>query len=350
MYEKRGKAAPSSKWSGASFFRAPRTQCTEARRIATDSRCWTKDRISSFNIVTSGTRNISKRWSTWKNFNRISGTNIVTSGTRYISKRWSISKNFNRISCANIVTSGTRNISKAWSTSKNFQLQFSRQYRDKRHSLHFQSLVDFKNFNRISRAFIVTSASRNISKRWPTWKNFNSISRANIVTSCTRNISKAWSTSKNFNRISCANIVTSDTRNISKAWSTSKNFQSHFSRQYRDWRHSQHPKLGRLEKLSIAFLAPISWLAPLATSPNVGRLEKISKISVAFLAPISWLAPLATSPNVGRLQKISIASPAPISWLAALASSSMVFQIFFQSHIRLLNKAPAIGKIYGDKW
>ena len=30
IYEKGGKAAPSSKWSGASFFRAPRTQCTEA--------------------------------------------------------------------------------------------------------------------------------------------------------------------------------------------------------------------------------------------------------------------------------------------------------------------------------
>ena len=39
-------------------------------------------------------------------------------------------KTFNPISCANIVTSGTRNISKAWSTSKNFQSRFSRQYRD----------------------------------------------------------------------------------------------------------------------------------------------------------------------------------------------------------------------------
>ena len=33
-------------------------------------------------------------------------------------------------------------------------------------------------------------------------------------------------------------------------------------------------KLGRLEKISIAFLAPISWPAALAISPNVGRLEK----------------------------------------------------------------------------
>ena len=81
------------------------------------------------------------------------------------------------------------------------------------------------------------------------------------------------------------------------------------------------PKLGRIQKISIAFLAPISWLAALATSPNVGRLQKFS---IAFLAPISWLAALATSPNVGRLQKISIAFLAPISWLAALATSPNV--------------------------
>ena len=37
-------------------------------------------------------------------------------------------------------------------------------------------------------------------------KTFNRISRANIVTSATRNISKRWSTSKNFNRISRANM------------------------------------------------------------------------------------------------------------------------------------------------
>ena len=166
-------------------------------------------------MVTSGSRNISKRWSAWKNFNRISSANIGTStgATRYISKRWSTSKIsiaflapiswlaalatspnlgrlqkiFNRIFRAIIVTSATRNISKAWSTSKNF--------------------------NRISRANnIVTSSTRNISKRWSTSKNFNRISRANIVTSGTRNISKAWPTSKNYNRISRANIVTSCTR------------------------------------------------------------------------------------------------------------------------------------------
>ena len=97
-----------------------------------------------------------------------------------------------------------------------------------------------KTFNRISRTNIVTSGTRYISKRWLTSKNFNRISRANIVTSGTRNISKAWSTSKIFNRISRATIVTSGTRNISKAWLTSKNFQSHFSRQYRNQRHSQH--------------------------------------------------------------------------------------------------------------
>ena len=172
------------------------------------------NRISHAHIVTRGTRNISNAWSTSKSFNRLSRANIVTSGTRNISNLWSTSNNFNRISRGNIVTSGTRNISKALST--------------------------WNNINRISRANDVTSATRNISKAWSTSKNFNRISRANIVTSATRNISKAWSTSKNFNRISRANIVTSATRNISKAWSTSKKFQSHFSRQYRDLRHSHH--------------------------------------------------------------------------------------------------------------
>ena len=121
------------------------------------------------------------------------------------------------------------------------------------------------------------------------------------VTSGTRNISKAWSTWKNFNRISRATIVTSGTRNISKAWSTSKKIQSHFSRQYRDQRDSQHfQSLVDFKKFSIAFLPPISWLAALATSPKLGRLQKIL---VAFLAPISWLAALATSPKLGRLEK-----------------------------------------------
>ena len=119
-----------------------------------------------------------------------------------------VEKTFDRISRANIVTSATRNISKAWSTSKKF--------------------------NRISRANIVTSATRNISKRWSTSKNFNRISRANIVTSPLATSPKLGRLQKIFNRISRANIVTSATRNISKAWSTSKNFQSHFSRQYRD--------------------------------------------------------------------------------------------------------------------
>ena len=107
---------------------------------------------------------------------------IVTCGTRNIPKAWSTLKNFNCISRANIVTRGTRNISNALSTSKYFKLHFSCQNRDQRYLHHLQSLVDFQILNRISRA----------------------------------------------------NIVTSSTRNISKAWSTSKCFQSHVSRQYRD--------------------------------------------------------------------------------------------------------------------
>ena len=166
----------------------------------------------------------------WVNWGRV--------GSSFLDQRRSTtSKNFNRISRANIVTSATRNISKAWSTSKNF--------------------------NRISRANIVTSATRYISKRWSTSKNFNRISRANIVTSATRNISKVWSTWTNFNRISRANIVTSATRYISKAWVDFK-------------------------KNSIAFLAPVSWLVALATSPKLGRLwtnfNRISRANIVTSA------------------------------------------------------------------
>ena len=278
------------------------------------------NRISRANIVTSGTRNISKAWSTWKIFNRISRANIVTSGTRNISKRWSTSTIFNCISRANIVTSGTRNISESWSTSKNFNrisranivtsgtrniskawsrgccgppkkkvffggTQHPLLGRIQKISIAFLAPISWlaalatspklvrlqKNFYRISRAIIVTSGTRNISKRWSTSTIFNCISRANIVTSGTRNISESWSTSKNFNRISRANIVTSGTRNISKAWSRGccgppkkKVF----------FGGTQHPLLGRIQKISIAFLAPISWLAALATSPKLVRLQK----------------------------------------------------------------------------
>ena len=58
-----------------------------------------------------------------------------------------------------------------------------------------------------------------------------------------------------------------------------KNFlsvESHFLRQYRDWRHSQHlQSLVDFKKISIAFLAPISRLATLATSPKLGRLQNM---------------------------------------------------------------------------
>ena len=103
-------------------------------------------------------------------------------------------------------------------------------------------------------------------------KIFNRISRANFVISDTRNISKAWVV---FNRISRPNIVTRGTRNISKRWSTSKKF-------------------------STAFLTPISitWLAAHATSPKLGRLQKNS---IAFLALIQWLATHPTFPNLIRL-------------------------------------------------
>ena len=180
------------------------------------------------------------------------------------------------------------------------------------------------------------------------WKTFNRISRANIVTVVApptyprlrqKKLSIAFlapiswlvalATSpkfgrlqKIFNCISPANIVTSGTCNTSKVCRLQKisiaflapiswlaalatspklgRFQSHFSRQYRDQRHSQHlQSLVDFKKFSIAFLVPISWLAALATLPKLFRLQKIS---IAFLAPISWLAALATSPKLGRFQ------------------------------------------------
>ena len=229
-------------------------------------------------MCTRGTRNISKAWSPWKNFNRISRANIVTRGTRNISKRWStwkisiaflsqlapisrlaplakspklgrLQKFCNRIFGANIVTSATRNISKRWSTSKT--------------SIAFlapiswpEALATSPNVGGLQKISIEFLAP--ISRLVPLAASpklgrlqtiFNRIFRANIVTSATRNISKRWSTSKNFKGISRANM-------------------------------------------------PILGLEALATSPNVGRLQKVS---IVFLAPITWPAPLATSPNVGRL-------------------------------------------------
>ena len=87
----------------------------------------------------------------------------------------------------------------------NFQSYFLRQYRDERHSQHLQSLVAFKNFQ------------SHFSRQYRDWRH-----------------SQHFQSLVVFNRISRANIVASDTRNMSKAWSTSKKSQWHFSRQYRD--------------------------------------------------------------------------------------------------------------------
>ena len=118
-----------------------------------------------------------------------------------------------------LVTSNNRNLSKSLVNFQKFHSHFSRQCRDKRHSQHLQSLVDFKKFS----------------------KKSNRISRAKISRLATIATSpKLVRVFKKINRASSVNIVTSDTRNISKAWSTSNKFQLHFSRQYRDQRHSEH--------------------------------------------------------------------------------------------------------------
>ena len=122
-----------------------------------------------------------------------------------------------------------------------------------------------------------------------------------------------------FSRISRANIVTGGTRNISD------------------------PKLGWYQKTSIAFPAPLSWLATLATFPKLGPFQII-----VSLAPIPWLATLATSPKVGRVQKISIAFLAPTLWLAAVATSPKVGQlqkvsIAFISRANIVASGPRIN-------
>ena len=77
-----------------------------------------------------------------------------------------------------------------------------------------QSLVDFKNFNRISRVNSVTSDTRNILSQGEAF-TLASISYLAILVKyilAKKKISKSWSTSKSFNSISRANIVTSGTR------------------------------------------------------------------------------------------------------------------------------------------
>ena len=80
-----------------------------------------------------------------------------------------------------------------------------------------------------------------------------------------------------------------------------KNFQSHFSRQYRDGSGTPNISGLRQKKISIAFLAPISWLAALATSPKLGRLQKIfNRISRANIVTSDII--LATFPKLDRFQ------------------------------------------------
>ena len=87
------------------------------------------------------------------------------------------------------------------------------------------------------------------------------------------------------------------------------------------------PKVVRFRKNSIAFLASISWPATLATSPKLGRLQKIfKKINRISRAKISWPATIATSPKLFRFRKSSIAFLASKSWLATLATSPKLGQ------------------------
>ena len=154
------------------------------------------------------------------------------------------------------------------------------------------------------------------------------------------------------------------------------------------------------KKFSIAFLAQLSWVAVLATSPKLGQLKtklicisranlvtgvtrniskalSTSKNSIPFLAPISWVTALAIFPKLGRLQKVIIAfsraniltsGTRNISWPRARSTSKnfqshlsrqyrdyrhshhseWLFKIF-QSYIRLLNST-CYWKNVGRKW
>ena len=142
-------------------------------------------------------------------------------------------------------------------------------------SQHLQDL--FKIVNRITRANIVTSGPRNFSKVWG--QNISIAYLAPItwlaaLATCARIV-------ENFPIAFLAPIFWLAL--LATSPRTVQNFQSHFSRQYRDYRHSQHlQSLVDFEKFSIAFLTPISWLALLTTSPKFGRLKtKFNRISRA---------------------------------------------------------------------
>ena len=74
----------------------------------------------------------------------------------------------------------------SWKTLEKSGLEFNHSFIH--HSQHLLGLL--KIFNHISRAKIVTSATRSISKAES--KAFNRTSRANIVTSVPRNISRDY--------------------------------------------------------------------------------------------------------------------------------------------------------------
>ena len=149
-----------------------------------------------------------------------------------------------------------------------------------------------------------------------------------------------------FNRISRASIVSSGTRTISKAWSTSKKYKYTFSPaelssergekevladikqptappstksqvSYCAARACRREKNGgrRYMKHDGTIASPVGsclccWQLPLSVAavtpghPNqisVSYVCRGAEARIAFLTPISWLAVLATSPKLGRL-------------------------------------------------
>ena len=140
---------------------------------------------------------------------------------------------------------------------------------------------------------------------------------------------------KVLNRISRANIVTCDTRNISEGWSKTF-FQSHILLQYCGSWHSQHLHGLVKNSLSIAYLAPILWLAALATSPRI-VITKSNRISRANIVN-------SGTRNISKSwSKTMQPHLTPIMPVAAHRTDSWIAEKSFKS-------PPSISCQYRDLW
>ena len=90
------------------------------------------------------------------------------------------------------------------------------------------------NFKEIFRAQLITLLARGLVE-----KTFNRISRDNIVTGCTRNISTTSAKKISITFLAPLSRLAALSTSANFGSDDVKHFQSHFSRHYRDQRHSQ---------------------------------------------------------------------------------------------------------------